>query len=407
MALSAASKVVNPHDLYVKRRRRELRLAAFSLMAIAAAWLYGYLNTGSDIAPLVKNVLTGAERVVEQNGIFIAYGSDDSGPLGYAATGEAIGYGGPVRMLVGVDPDGQITGVQVIQQSETPGFFNWLRTQSFFAQFPGQQSTLLGSPGDRIDAITGATLSSEAVALSIQRAVGTINVTQSDAQALVIGWPEVTLIALFAMVLVSSAIRSACWKRWLRIGMMAVGVVVLGFILNKPLTVSHFTAFLSGYWPDWHVNLYWYLLLGGVVLTTLVRGKNPYCSWFCPFGAIQECLAAVSGAKPYRPQRLYARLKWLQRGLAFTAIILGLALRQPAATSYEPFGTLFSLSGGFFPWMLLVILLFSSLIIRRPFCSYLCPVDPVIELLGRMRGWILESWSTKRPLRPAEPPSGS
>jgi polyferredoxin len=147
------------------------------------------------------------------------------------------------------------------------------------------------------------------------------------------------------------------------------------------------------------------LLLGGVVLATLMRGKNPYCSWFCPFGAVQECLASVGGAKPYRPVRFYARLKWLQRGLAFAAITLGLALRQPAATSYEPFGTLFSLSGGFFPWMLLVIILFSSLIIRRPFCSYLCPIDPVIELIGRLRGWLLEQWSTKRTPRTVEPPS--
>ena len=139
-------------------------------------------------------------------------------------------------------------------------------------------------------------------------------------------------------------------------------------------------------------NLYWYLLLGGVILATLARGKNPYCSWFCPFGGVQECLGAISGAQPYRPQQFYPRFKLLQRGLAFTAIVLGLALRQPTATSYEPFGTLFAVSGGFFPWMFLVIILFSSLIIRRPFCTYLCPIAPVIDFVGYWRSWILKRW---------------
>lgn len=38
-------------------------------------------------------------------------------------------------------------------------------------------------------------------------------------------------------------------------------------------------------------------------------------------------------------------LLWLQRGLALTAIVMGLALRQPSVGSYEPFATLFDLRG--------------------------------------------------------------
>ena len=97
----------------------------------------------------------------------------------------------------------------------------------------------------------------------------------------------------------------------------------------------------------------------------------------------------VSGASVHRPQRYYRQFKLFQRALAFVAIVLGLAMRQPTATSYEPFGTLFALSGGFFPWMFLVIILFSSMIIRRPFCNYLCPVDPMIDFIGHVRSWIL------------------
>ncbi|HML20307.1 MAG TPA: 4Fe-4S binding protein [Aggregatilinea sp.] len=298
-----------------------------------------------------------------------------------------------------------MVGVQVIEQHETPGFFDWLREDGYFNRFLGYTGSEPLQLGRDVDAVTGATLSSEAVALAIERAVNTLHSTQiTGSTGIVFGWPEVTLIALFASGFFTSRSRNSKAKRWIRLGMLGVGVVMLGFILNKPLTLAHFTAFLSGYWPDWHTHLYWYLLFGGVVLATFARGRNPYCSWFCPFGGVQECLGAIGGAQIYRPQPFYPRFKQLQRGLALAAILLGLALRQPAATSYEPFGTLFAMTGGFFPWMFLVLILFSSLIIRRPFCTYLCPIDPVIEFIGRIRGWTLTRWTKKqRQKKPADP----
>lgn len=400
MTVSIRSEESSPHAKYVKRRRRERQVSVVALVIVMAAWLYGYTHSGSEIAPLVKNVLVGTERVVEQAGVYVAYGANADAPLGYAAVGQSPGYGGPVLMLVGVNQDDEIAGVQVVEQRETPGFFNWLRLDRFFEQFLGRGSTAPLTLGDGLDAVSGATLSSEGVALAIEQAVHTIHaVTTVEPVPVAFGWPELTLIGLFATGFVTSRSHNVGFKRWARLVMMAVGVLVLGFIFNKPLTLAHFTSFLSGYWPNWRTNLYWYLLLGGVVLATLVRGKNPYCSWFCPFGGVQECLGAISGATAYRPQRFYPRFKLFQRGLAFVAIVLGLALRQPTATSYEPFGTLFALSGGFFPWMFLVIMLFTSMVIRRPFCTYLCPLDPIIDLIGHVRSWMSPQWlpKNKRP----------
>ena len=62
----------------------------------------------------------------------------------------------------------------------------------------------------------------------------------------------------------------------------------------------------------------------------------------------------VCSAKPYLPAESYPWLKWVPRWLAVLALALGFAFRQPGTISYEPFGTLFSFSAGFFPWMLLV-----------------------------------------------------
>ncbi|MCA9903579.1 MAG: hypothetical protein KC547_06960, partial [Anaerolineae bacterium] len=103
----------------------------------------------------------------------------------------------------------------------------------------------------------------------------------------------------------------------------------------------------------------------------------------------------LTGAKSYQPRKWYGRLRWIQRALAFTALVLGLALRQPGAVSYEPFGTLFNLQGSWPQWVLLVLILFGSLIIYRPFCTYICPLDPVVDYIGEIRRPVKKLWRQK------------
>jgi polyferredoxin len=169
-------------------------------------------------------------------------------------------------------------------------------------------------------------------------------------------------------------------------------MLVLGFIYTAPLTISHVIALLSGFWPDWHSNIYWYLLIGGILFATTVDAKNPYCSWFCPFGAYQECLAAFTGSGLVKPRRWRVFLNWLPRTLALASILLGLATRQPGVASYEPFAALFDLRGSALNFALLGVVTLGSLLMYRPFCNYLCPLGPVIDFVAAGRRWVRDLW---------------
>jgi polyferredoxin len=175
-------------------------------------------------------------------------------------------------------------------------------------------------------------------------------------------------------------------------------MIVLGFIYTAPLTIAQIIALLSGYWPDWHNNLYWYLLIGGIIFVTTVDAKNPYCSWFCPFGAFQECLAQITNAKPYRSRRWGGLFTWLQRGLAFSAVLIGLALRRPGVAGYEPFATLFDFRGNLVEVVFLLVVIMASLMMYRPFCNYLCPLDPVYDFIAESRRWLREGWQVWKKL---------
>jgi len=384
----------------MKNRKRKRRiLSAAALLLLAAAWIFGYIRNGSDIRPLLPNVLPAADRYQRSGSIFIGYRG--SQVVGYGATGSSIGYGGPVDMLVGINPEGKIIGVQVVDHSETPGFFRLLPTNHYFEQFLEKDLQQPLYVGESIDAVSGATMSSEAVANGIRKAAAEIDTSQLNVgmpekvRSIRVGIPEITLVSLFVTGYVGHKLRGRDkrkLKKALRWATMVVGIVVIGFMYNKPFTLSNVTSFLAGYWPGWRTNLYWFLLLGGILFVTTVQGKNPYCHWFCPFGSTQEVLSKLTDVNTYRPRSLHRVLKWAQRGIAFTAILLGLAFRQPGAASPEPFGTLFNQTGGWASWVLLILVLLASLIMYRPFCNYLCPLHPVVDFISEMRRWTRELW---------------
>ncbi|WP_119072110.1 FMN-binding protein [Aggregatilinea lenta] len=372
---------------------------ALIVAILLGAWLYGFTMTRSEIAPLVPNVLPTAHTVVKEGDVFVAYNASHE-IVGYAAAADATGYGGPVYLLVGVDPDGEIAGIQVIEQRETPGFYALLRDNRFVQKFLGRKLDQPLVLGDDIDGVSGASLSANAVATAIWRSVAKIQ-TETAASASVpvrFGLPEVTLIALFAVSLLLPRLRKARHKNALRWAIMLISLVILGFIYNQPLTIANFASLLAGYWPTWQNHLYWYLMLGGSIGVVLFSGKNMYCHTICPFGTAQDCFARLGDAHPFSASgdsKLTRRLRWVPRWLAVLALAMGLAFRQPGAASYEPFGTLFSLSAGFFPWMLLVIVLFTSMLLLRPFCTYLCPVKPALESVLYVRNRVRRLWNTR------------
>jgi len=127
----------------------------------------------------------------------VVAGRDSRGNLvGYAALGEGQGYGGKVRVMVGMDARAErILSVTVVSHQETPGLGSrvaevkssktWLgmlrgereaeqaRFSEFLKQFQGcdPDRLELRPEGGAIQAISGATISSRAVVQAVRQAV--------------------------------------------------------------------------------------------------------------------------------------------------------------------------------------------------------------------------------------------
>ena len=107
------------------------------------------------------------------------------GETGFVVGTRTAGYAGDILMLIGVCDDGNVTGLQVRSMEETYGLGGKALTDwEFLAQF-------LRNEGDaeidvNVDAITGATVTSKAIARSVNSAVGFV--TGADVSSSATTW---------------------------------------------------------------------------------------------------------------------------------------------------------------------------------------------------------------------------
>ncbi|MBP3636333.1 MAG: FMN-binding protein [Clostridia bacterium] len=91
--------------------------------------------------------------------LYVAKNGDEV--VGYCVTASGMGYGGPVAVTLGVDPQGVVAGCSVGDTSfaETAGFGMRAKEPAFQDQFPG----ISAIDGGAFEALSGATVTSEAV----------------------------------------------------------------------------------------------------------------------------------------------------------------------------------------------------------------------------------------------------
>ncbi|MCQ2386152.1 MAG: FMN-binding protein [Clostridia bacterium] len=94
----------------------------------------------------------------------------DGGEVGYVFTETAKGYGGDVTAVIGLNTDGIVTGVSLSAPDETPGLGANVATSSFESRFTGRSYAEPLVMKENISAVTGATYSSKAAALAVNRA---------------------------------------------------------------------------------------------------------------------------------------------------------------------------------------------------------------------------------------------
>lgn len=163
---------------------------ALFLICLVATTLLAFAN--SVTAPIIeelavqtemesrKKVLPEADEFSDKNtnGISYAVGLDKDGKeLGMVFTTTAKSYGGEILVMTGIDQDGKVTGVELLSINDTAGLGMNATKEDFRSQFLGLVNGIKvmknssNPDNNEITALTGATITSQAVADAVNAAL--------------------------------------------------------------------------------------------------------------------------------------------------------------------------------------------------------------------------------------------
>jgi len=149
-----------------------------------------------------------------------------------------------------------------------------------------------------------------------------------------------------------------------------------------------------------------FYVLGFLAVAGVLMGRF-VCGWLCPFGLFQDLLDRIPFVKKIRHFRADRYLKWLKYIILLVFVMIlpmffvnDFGQGEPWFCKYIcPSGTLMAgwpllllneglrkAAGFLFVWksFILVMLIFLSVVIYRPFCRWLCPLGAIYGMFNKV-----------------------
>ncbi|TDG12612.1 4Fe-4S binding protein [Seongchinamella unica] len=392
----------------------------------------------------VKQVFPQAQAVTEV--------ADAPGVVAVARGGNALGYayttgilapisaysGKPVNTLVGVDTQGVISGIKILEHQE-PILVIGVSTadlDEFTSQFVGKRvddRIRVGARGREgyvgVDGISGATITTMVITSSINKAslqllpillaqTGEVPVAStsppaagdggSESPEWVLLWLDRALelwvlgLALLLLLIIlffqDWLVRHTVLFHRLRVAYLLFTVFFIGFYCSAQLSVINLLAFFhslaSGFsWDTLLIEPLIFVLWAFVAVSILLWGRGVYCGWLCPFGAAQDLISKLANRLGFAglrlPNMVHERL-WAIKYFILIALV-GLSLDSMVTAAklaeVEPFKTTFILRFDREPGFVIyaVALLALSALNSKFYCKYLCPLGAGLSFVTGFR----------------------
>lgn len=378
-------------------------LLVLGLGAFLASNIHGFLTREEPLRPsaeLLRSVSQDSPPSVRLEGRYGPYYSDaeDQGDRRASAVAfltnqvdpEVKGYAGEISVLAGVDSSGTVTGVRLVDHDETPSYMRDVVESGFLERLAGRK---LGADLAGVDAVTGATITSNAIREDVLRSGALVYQDEFGVAIEGLSPPPGFLSSLSApralamLGAMGIAVAAFMWRSF-RAGRaisLAAGLLVVGLYCNLPLSTAHFTNLVSLRIPS-PSNAPLILLLVFVFATGLIFRSRVYCDYLCPFAAVQEAAYALSKRKTSVSDVVW-RGSTILRHLLLFAIALVVAIGgYHAAAAMEPYVFLFNPGRDLLPWIYVGAVIIAALFVRRFWCRVFCPCGACVELVASVRG---------------------
>lgn len=196
------------------------------------------------------------------------------------------------------------------------------------------------------------------------------------------------LSALAATIMAGFMVRYKTTRN-LRGFILLASIIILGFYQGgcpcPIMSLQHVIMAGIGETPNW-TGMIWFL---GLIPVTYLFGKV-WCGWVCHLGALQEFLFLPGKIKILQSEKAQKIMRIVRVVLLIALIIQILITRTNLFKTIDPFKVAFNLqASNTIGWVLLGLLLFSSVFIFRPFCKTVCPIGLVLGWISKIPGAII------------------
>lgn len=323
----------------------------------------------------------------------------DAIPLGWAlrtspAADRVIGYQGPTDALVGFDPAGKVSGVAVLASYDNEPYVGYVRDDTVFRGvyrgMPVEALAGIDPKNSGIEGVSGATMTSQAVAEGIIRAArehagqrAASARSSSLASSLAKGIAGIDGPQWGALGVIAAGIVTAFTRlRGTWFGRLALPIVVLaylGFGAGALLSQAQVWGWAQAGVARGAVVLI-ALSLAACVLPIATR-RNVYCSHLCAHGAAQQLLVRFAKPKRTIPARLRPWLTVLPWALLVVAILTAVLHLPLALVDIEPFDGYLPTVAGVAALVIFVVSLVASAFWPMAYCRHGCPTGALLDHL--------------------------
>lgn len=285
------------------------------------------------------------------------------------------GYSGNVPLFIYLK-DNKINRIEIQPNSESPEFISSIIKNGLLSTWTGlsPQQALL----KQVDAVTGATLSSNAIITSVQKAMQYAENGVALDKGTHFKWNDIRFWCVLVIVLSGIIVPLYSKNKYFRIGQLCMNVAVLGFWSGSFISLSLLVNYLSNGINLW-MSIIPLLLLIAAFIFPLFGKKSHYCMWICPMGSCQELLGKIVPDKIKISPKMIQDLNTFRDGLWLTIMMvmwLGVGFEL---LDYELF-SVFLFYQAPIP-LLIIALLFAILsgIVQRPYCRFVCPTGSLFK----------------------------
>lgn len=321
-----------------------------------------------------------------------------------------VGFQGPTDVLISVDALGHVSGIAPGVSYDNEPYVDYVREDEYFRNsFNGRDiKTLAALDSSMVEGVSGATMTSQTVARSLQmtaqafvddqRRKGPSHRPDSWANSLKGPWAVSTIftlrnfstigITLVGVILGLTHLRS---RRWLRVTYQCLVIVWLGLINGDMVS----QALLLGWAQSgiaWQNALGLNVLTAAALLVPISTGRNVYCSHICPHGAIQQLVRRRLPWQTRIPPRIHYWLKYTPIVLIAWVVTIGLLHLPFSPVDIEPFDAWLWMIAGIATIMVAMGGLIASMFVPMAYCRFGCPTGALLDYLSSSSG---KSWSRR------------